>query len=181
MSVRSQLSNHPRVVATIFSIVIALAVAFVIHSVITSPAPSKINMFFTQDDGQSFFGGEGSKIYELEFAPTPAYRVSVYTADGGSHKFVGYIVRHNHDLVLAAQKARAKYNDVAALPQGNGPKVIEASIAAMNLENQAYSAVDVKRPGPSNPWVPIDSPQGHDVTNNIESPMGSGVIQELLP
>jgi hypothetical protein len=118
-------------------------------------------MFATVDDGQTVFETDMSNLPPFQQDGKTAYRVALFTADGGKTRFPGYLERYTPEAkkrIEAAMAEMAKDPDPWKRPRGLvGP-----------------GDVEVKKPGAGNPWVKNDSPEGMAVMN-VKAPNGAEI------
>jgi hypothetical protein len=149
---------------------------------ITSTSAAVKNTFYSDDDGASFFAGNGADIVPNQRRAKPAYRASVFTCEGGGGRFVGYLSRFQSQSLDAIAAAEAKVEQLKTTHQVNDPGVQKAIEATDSARAAAVAQSQVKRPGDKNHWVLADSPEGLEVMTKIPPPAGkSGVVYQVLP
>jgi hypothetical protein len=99
-----------------------------------SAASGKPKLFYTADDGKTYFPDDADKIPGFDHGGKPAYRAQVYQC-GTSAPFVGYMQRIEEGARKSAEDARA---------QGKRAVEVEAIMA---------DKIEVKKPGDAR-WVP---------------------------
>jgi hypothetical protein len=97
------------------------------------------DVYFTTDDGQTFFAGDGRKFPPFEIDGKTAYRAHVFECKG--KRVVGYMSRYTPEALKLFEEARAAR--AAGKPPANVAKL--ATIGTTGME--------VKRPGPTGQWV----------------------------
>lgn len=98
--------------------------------------------FYTTDEGQTLFTAPASRIPPFDHNAAPAVAAVVTTTDNGKTRSVAYLQRYNE----TTRKL---------LTSANGDKVPRTS------------GLEVKKPGPSNPWVPLNSKAGVDILRSL--------------
>lgn len=181
MGIRQSLSEHPKTAGGIAIAILVIAIAAIVHTGVSQPEPSPINMYFSNDDGTSYFGGEGAKLFEMQERTKPAYPATVYTCDGGTHSFVAFLTRTPMRLIIKIKQVSAQAQKIRAQSPVNDPKVQQIESQLNGLRNSAGNDVDVKRPGAANKWVAINSVEGRNIVNNVKCPRGSGIPQMIIP
>lgn len=117
--------------------------------------------YYTIDDGQTWFADDINKLSPFDKDGKPAYRVYVFTCDGGRTQFASYLERYTPEAHRKLEAARAQGADA-------DPAIYE----------EVYlTGMEVKKPG-AGQWVKlsdwerstaISSPICPDGTlNNIE-------------
>ena len=95
--------------------------------------------YFTTDDGQTFFVDDGRKIPPFDEGGKPAVKAHVFEC--GGKRVVGYLSRYTPEAIAAMQEAK-KYKGT-----GKPPPNVKA------LASIGTTGLEVKKPGPGNPWV----------------------------
>lgn len=128
--------NKKMVVGVAVLVVIALVVLFM--TMTGGPSRPKLKgkpqLFYTVDDGKTYFADDADKIPGFDKDGKPAYRAQVYQC-GSAAPFVGYISRIEEGARKQAEAAKAE-----------GKKLAE-------LESIWAGKVEVKKPGDAK-WVP---------------------------
>ena len=156
MAIREALNGKKGVAAVGAGALICIAILFIViesRGVNTGPL-SKV--FYTTDDGKTWFTGDSGKLFPFDHDGQPAYRVDVYKTSDGK-EFVGYIERYT-------DSAKAQLAQLMAQPQPDQMKI--ASVTNDGLE--------IKRPGASK-WYRLNSPEGTEIMAT-PSPDGSAVV-----
>src|SRR4029453_5141280 len=99
--------------------------------------------FFSVDDGKSWFRDENTKLRPFMKDGKPAYRVYVWTCDGGKTKFVSNLERYTDEAKTAIEQAKS----------GRG------QVDPGALRTIMTNGVEVKRPG-APAWVSRSTPEG---------------------
>lgn len=145
--------NKRTVVIVAVLVVVALIVVVMTMSGPSRPSlPSgKAKVFYTSDDGKTWFADDAEQLPGFDHGGKPAYKAQVYQCGDGGKPFVGYLVRVEDGARKAAEAARA---------QGRGPK----EIAELWRDK-----IEVKKPG-----------EGKWVTTGPRSP-GEKIMQVTCP
>jgi len=159
MGIREQLNKHPRLISIITILIILIVLVLgVITSRRTSlrqvAAIAPRELFFTVDDGKTYFTGDGSQLAPFDHNGAEAYQAVVYQCGSGP-AFVGYLVRY-------PEAKRAELLRRLSMPQS--PFDPEGSDARRE-------AIEVKAPG-SGKWFPTDSPAAGNIIF-VKCPDGS--------
>jgi len=64
-------------------------------------------LFFSDDDGKTWFTDERTKLAPFDHNGKKAYQAMVYTCDGGKTKFVAYLMRYTPELKAKLEQRRA--------------------------------------------------------------------------
>jgi hypothetical protein len=182
MGIREQLSNRPKLAVGLAIAVVAVALALVYNSLFGSKL-YLVNTYFSDNDGQGFFGGRLENVVPFQKRSTPAYRAIVYSCEpGGGNRFVGYLMRSRDQDLTAIEKAKEGVAAASAKYPFNDPHVATATDALNGAYKAASENAEVKRPGASNHWVSVKIATGQDVVNNVKCPGGdAGSPHVVLP
>jgi hypothetical protein len=148
MSIRETLDKHPRLVLAAVAATVVIGIVVGVANSRKEPLiPSKTKVFFTDDDGKSWYPESGETIAPCDHNGKTAVRCFVFQASGGK-EFSAYEEKLP-DQVL---------QQVKQMPPDKRPNM-------STLGNQIL----LKRPGQGE-WVSPASPQGRDILNNIAGP-----------
>lgn len=110
MALRDTLTERPAVTNAITVVVILLAAAFIAVDVLRPrPASVEPQLFFTTDDGETYFPDSASHLPPYDVNGKPAVRAYVYACASGK-PFVAYLERYTPETVakLSTEEARTK-------------------------------------------------------------------------
>jgi hypothetical protein len=115
-------------------------------------------MWYTTDDGKTFFADDADRISPFEHNGKQAYRCYVWTCDGGKTKFVSHLERHKPSIWRARQaEGRVRPEDLTMSP------------------------FDVKPPlSGEGGWMDFSSPGGERI-RTPRCPSGGGAPQPVGP
>jgi hypothetical protein len=145
VGLRDTLNNTPRVVtgATVIMILIVgyLIYANLGHGPAGGPAPAKDMVYFSDDDGKSYFADDAKKIPPFNHDGKEAVRARVYRSGGKT--YVNHLERYTPE-------SKKKLEGIIA--RAKGPDVMLPDVGG----------VEVKAPGGSS-WVSANSPEAASV------------------
>ncbi len=136
MGIREAIRQHSMLTVAVVAVVGLAAVAYSVRSTVGGPPTAETGAFYTIDDGQTWFEGNMSQLPPFQHEGKTAYRVWLYTSDGGKTKFVGYLERYTPEARKRIE------NGLAAHKAGTGP-----------MPPITMADVEVKKPGAGNPWI----------------------------
>jgi hypothetical protein len=169
MSIREKLREKPAVSIAFAIGATAVAWFFVGRGPIVGPQRASTNAYYTTDDGKTVFLDDLSRVPPFDHEGKPAYRVWMFTCDGGKTKFPGYLERYSPeakkrlDAAVASASAQPTSADSHAHPAGVGPADIE-----------------VRKPGEGNPWVSRANMAEAIKVTNVRCPNG-GELELVMP
>jgi hypothetical protein len=137
MSIREAIEKKPSLSIVIAILLVLIAGYFLFRSGGQSQA-IPVSSYFTIDDGQTTFLESAERAAPFDHDGKPAYRVWMFSCDGGRTKFPGYLERYTpeakqrFDWIFEKEKALQTH----ITPPPRSPADIE-----------------VKKPGPGNSWV----------------------------
>jgi hypothetical protein len=158
VGLRDQINRKPAVVAGAIGVLILLLICFTVFN-LKKGQPSAVSgaqMYYTSDDGKTWFADAWEKVPPFDHGGAQAVRCYVFkTASSGP--FAGYLETYTpavHDRLTG--------------------------VVQSPLPLDVPSGTLVKRPGDKN-WVPMVSPAGQKITS-VKPPDGSaGSAEALLP
>jgi hypothetical protein len=142
MSIREKLNSKPAAGAAVAIGLILLAAAVAAFSLHPTHRSDPHSGFFSDDDGQTYFKDSIYKFPPFDHDGKTAVAARVYT--DGKHNFVGYLERFTAD---GKRRLETEYNKGTP----------ESAVTVLNLmisPGIAIGGMEVKKPGPQNPWVP---------------------------
>jgi hypothetical protein len=155
MGAREWLNQHPNVAIGGGIGVVLLAVVLIVVEIRAGrhryPAAAP-NLYFTADDGKTFFVASVENVAPFDYDGQQAVRAYVYKC--GSQKFVGYMERYN-----------AKYHDLV-VAKGSTP------------EAERYGR-EIKKPGDAK-WLPCTDLQTEAKLTEVHCPDGGTDVPEAI-
>ena len=165
MGIRETLNENPRLTTGVTAGIIAVTLIWIIWSNLGGGGAATINdggqVFFTDDDGKSWFADDAKKVPPFDHNGKEAFRAHVYKCDGKT--FVNHMERYT-------PAAKKKMEEIMAKPEAmNDPTVME-SIQSVGLE--------FKSPGQPN-WVKMTDPKlGEVLKPKCSNPSD---VEQVLP
>jgi hypothetical protein len=140
MQLRETVNSKQTLVVTIVGLLIVIAAIITIRQLGTrNVVPISNELFFTTDDGKTWFKAPDDSIPPFDHNGKPAVQAFVWTCDGGKSGFVSHLQRYTPEgrKRMLAEKQRGPQGALA--PGGMGLGV---------------SDTEVKRPGePETAWI----------------------------
>lgn len=174
MGIREKLNENPAITtgATIGIIVIALIFIGVQLFSGSNTGQIQTKAYYTTDDSSpeaslaAMFSDEIDKVPPFQKDGKDAYRVYVFSCDGGKTKFISHLQRYTKD-------AKAKLE--AAMADKNKP--MEPGL----MEMTQMTGVEVKKPG-SGAWIKQSDYEKARVVTDVKCPDGTlNNIEAVLP
>ena len=97
MGIRDAINRHPAWAAILSSVAVILVI-MVIFLRNRAVDASHAKVFYTTDDGATFFADDLEKVPPFDHDGKPAVRAFVFTSDGGEHQFVQYLQKFSDDV-----------------------------------------------------------------------------------
>lgn len=137
MGIRESLKDRSRIVLKGVGLLVVAAVVYAAVNSINGSSPPTSKAYYTTDDGATQFVAPIALVPPFDHYGKPAYRVWMFTTDGGKTMFAGYLERYTPEgkALLEAGIRDFKAGKIRVMPRGR-PEDSE-----------------VKKPGPGNPWV----------------------------
>ena len=163
MGLREKLNDNPNIATGITIAVIVIVVGFIVYSTMGrgpsgGPPPVGNRVFFTVDDGATWFAEDATKIPPFDHNGKQAVRAKVYRCDGKT--FVNHMERYTPEAQKRLQQAYARaVNEADVMPP-------EAS------------GVEVKSPGGGEQWVLATDPRAAKI---IAPKCASGDLEIVVP
>ncbi|MDB5325497.1 MAG: hypothetical protein JWM57_1066 [Phycisphaerales bacterium] len=169
MNIRELIGKHSKASAAVVGVLV-LGAGYYAYRNADEASLAAGNTYFSRDEGKSFFADDGKKAGGLERSSPPAYRAIVASCDGGSHRFVAYLVRTPRNLLSQIDKLDA---EMKALPAST-PTDVRLKIGQQmdELSLKSVNSTEVLRPGQGAKWVAMRSADGLDIQQNIKCPPG---------
>jgi hypothetical protein len=98
MSIREKLNEHRGVTIGIAGGAVVLVIGFIVMQVLANRKtfPTKLpDLYYTIDDGQSFFAANSENVAPFDYQGKPAVRAYVFECAG--KRFVGYLERYTQE------------------------------------------------------------------------------------
>ncbi|HEX4053124.1 MAG TPA: hypothetical protein VHX86_02555 [Tepidisphaeraceae bacterium] len=165
MEVRKTLQGKP-----IFGVGVAVGLLLLAGVIIAREywpqrKPDASQAYLTDNDGKTWYVGSAYSVPPLDHTGKTAVFAEVFTYDGGSKQFCGYLQQYTPDA-----KKRLEASIADAVKNGQSPGSAKLFQDHWFMQN----ATLVKAPGPNNPWIPISDPAATTVMA-IHSPDGSSL------
>lgn len=155
MGIRETLNKNPGIATGVTIAIIVLAIAFPKYGILwyippfssvfdDTPGPIT-HLYYTTDDGATWFEDKADKHAPFDKDGKQAVRVYLFSCDGKKTKFVGYLERLTPDAKAKAEALQKK---------------IESDPAAMmEMESIMQDGYEVKKKGDAK-WVKRNTPEG---------------------
>jgi hypothetical protein len=170
MDIREVIRKHSKLSMGVVAILAAGAVYYAYVGTNDTSLAGNGDTYFSKDQGQSFFRDSGTKLGAYEHANPPVYHAIVASCDGGSHRFVAYLVRTPPSLLKQIDDVETQIKTLPA----NTPGDVSLKLGQKrdDLNFQAAKGMEVLRPGSEGKWVSIATAEGLDIQQNIKPPAG---------
>lgn len=170
MTVREKLNEGKlgKVIAVAFTVVAVGALIYLLWP--AKRAVDPLTLFYSDDDGQSYFRDSVYKFTPWDDGGKTAYEAFV-VLDHGS-KVVGYLVRYTPQ---ALKTLTDRYND--DLANHMSAREIQHDILTLKHAPNIYFGEECKLPGAGNKWIP----RGSFSAAMIKTPSGDPTEGEVLP
>ncbi|HEX4054866.1 MAG TPA: hypothetical protein VHX86_11425 [Tepidisphaeraceae bacterium] len=158
MSLRTKLNDSKVGVGVAVALLAVAAIVFGhYYFSLASRRPDVTRLYYSDDDGQSYFKDSVYKFPPFEHDGKTAVQAVLAVSKG--HYFLGYLMRYTPQAREALQK---KYDDAVK----NGLPV--QRIVLDYMAAVAGNEMEVKLPGSGHPWIPISRIS----TLDVRSPSG---------
>ena len=152
MNIRQKLEDHQLLVIAIAIAIILGAIVLIFVQQRAASTSVKTDVFFTVDDGTTLFSDDSTRQPPFDYNGKQAVRAFVFSCDGGSHRFVQYLM-----------------------------KIRSAAIQIPGAPPQQSTTPMVKKPGDS-VWVNINSPKALPIYLPVcPAGDGNGPPGQVLP
>lgn len=174
MGIRETLNQNPAIATGGTAGIIIIALIFILWQTIGGSGGSASGggdeSYFTVDDGKTFFADSNKLVAPFDKDGKQAYQAFVYSCDGGSTKFVGYLKRYT-------TAAKAKIEESHKNPNQTDPTLWET------LE---MSGAEYRKPGdPEGKWINQAGKDGYAQWSRVVSvkcPDGkTDTLEPVLP
>jgi hypothetical protein len=164
MGLREQIERKPALMGGIGVFILLLAGALIYYETLGQPHRNirlLNSAFFSDDDGQTWFIDDASKLPPFDHNGKPAVRAVIYRYDDNK-KFVAYLEKYSDDRLAQIQAA------IAAHPE--------------ETSHWMKTATEVKKPGDAK-WAPPPSekPQGTIAYGKVITPTAPDGSKNLWP
>jgi hypothetical protein len=158
MSVREAIDRHRGIVlgVAVLAIVGATVVMYV-NGQSGSESSLTTRSFYTVDDGKTWFVDSAEKVPPFDYNGKLAYRVRLFSIDGGKTSFAGYLERYTPEAIKKLEAAKRGDTE----PKGR-------SVLSV-VEELTISGTEIKRPGDS-VWIPRADPQAASKVLDVKGP-----------
>jgi hypothetical protein len=122
MAIREAIGRQKKIVAIASVLVIVAVAGFLFWQLggvtkISDESLSIPKMWYTSDDGKTWFADAGDRVYPFDHNGKQAYRCYVWSCDGGKTKFVSHLERLKPALWRERQASgRLRSEDLALSP-----------------------------------------------------------------
>lgn len=158
MSVRQKLNEHPRIAAALGAAIIVAGLCVIALQIFGDrPQTVDAKVFFSDDDGATWFAVDGDKIPPIDHNGRPAYRAWVCKCEKSGKIFVNHLERYTDA-------------DRQKIEEGGGLH----KPATVNIHPE------IKKPGAQD-WVAADKPLAYEKIKEVACPDGSPVAQIVRP
>ena len=164
MSVRETIEKRRKLATVAALIMVIAAIALIVNNARSGGIPQVKYAFYSDDDGQSYFRDDVSKLFPFDHNGKPAYRAYVFQTDGGK-PFVGYLERIN-------DKAAAKLLAMQSQPQT--PDLV------MQMDLIRTAGLEARTPGATR-WLPEGTLVFNNMVSGLKGPDGSSEIVGVMP
>jgi hypothetical protein len=155
MGIRETLNKNKKVAVAITVSLLALAggLGYYLNRAGPEEAVAQKTVYFTDDDGKTWFVDEADKLYPFDHNGKTAYRVQLFQCGATGKPEAVYIQRIEEQALKKAEEAKA-----AGKPRAEIEMIYESKLL-------------VKKPGGTQ-WVPVRGPAGEAITAAPKCPAG---------
>lgn len=154
MGLASSLREKPRVGGIVAVVMIAMAAIFIFRELHPPAPPTMVGVYFTVDDGKTWFVDDVGKCPPCDHVGQQAVRCMVF--NGGGSDFAGFLKKYSDEV-------RSK---------------IMANIPCS--DNELSRGTLVKRPGDAK-WVPLSDPSSQQVVDVKDPNYPNSAVSPVLP
>ena len=148
MGVRESISQYPRLAIGLASTVIVLTLVVVFAERIggsdSQPLRTRGKVWFSTDDGKTWFPEDERRVPPFDHNGKPAYRAYVYTSDGGKTTFLAFLARFTPEGKARLTKAPSNL-ELLHVP-----------------ELMSFRGLEVKKPGEAQ-WSKASEPRAAQI------------------
>lgn len=168
MGVRENIDRHRGLTTGITIIVIIAAAAFAVYNIMPERVSERTKAFFTIDEGKTWFVDSIVKAPPFEYKGKTAYRVEIFSCDGGKTRFAGYLLRYTPE----------------------GKQQFEAAVATARKEGRTLESIltsvskyaELRSLEPGSPWISVNDVNKASKIRNVRCPPGvQGIPDSVLP
>ena len=168
MGVREEIDKHPKTVAGVALIVVAVALTVLVYSLWPTTQQAISKAYYTDDDGATWFVDTIDHVPPFDHDGKIAVRVNLYTCDESKTSFVGYLERNTP---AAKKKLEAEF--AAAKAQGK-------PITGVSFTPDIFvSGTEIKKPGKGAWMLRSNYPASYKVMD-VQFPNG-GTVDSVFP
>jgi hypothetical protein len=170
MDIRKAIQGKPIAGVAVGVVLLALASIIVARQFWPEKKADLSQTYFTDDDGATWFTDSEYLVPPVDHGGKPAVFAQIYSYANGSKTFCAYMTRYTPEAKKQLEGAIS-----AAVKNGKPPASVELFQDRRFLE----TAIEVKKPGADNKWIPRSDPAAINVMS-IQSPDGSAVDQVFV-
>ena len=168
MGIRQSINENPAITAGVTGAIIVLALVFIIVNALPhrphASGPGK--MFYTDDDGKTWFADDATKIPPfIDKDGKEAVLCNVYKCGQTGEPFVGYMLKYTPD-------GQKRMQDAMNQPNGH----------MMDVPPNVFPDTMVKKPGADQNWVTrVDDPATYNKDTSPTCPDGGTNLFPVNP
>jgi hypothetical protein len=171
VGIRETLNQNQNITTGVTVAIILAAIGVIVYQLMPSgPGRAGVGEWYysTNDDGSGYFSDRADRIAPFDKGGKPAYRVFVWSCDGGKTKFVSHLERYTDD---AKKKIETYRNNVTS------GKPSEPNFDIDQVEMQGK---EVKPAKAGTQWVAVNKPEAEKIQTPV-CPGGSGQPELQFP
>ena len=136
MGLRETIDRHRGITIGIAVLaIVGTGVAMFVNGDSSSEASLTTRSFYTVDDGKTWFVDSADKTPPFDHDGKPAYRVRLFSVDGGKKPFAGYLERYTPEAIKKIEAAKRGETE----PKGRSVLSI--------VEELMISGTEIRKPG----------------------------------
>ena len=166
MGIRQTINENPAMTAVATGGIILLALIFIIYQAFGGHGSSSGRLgkvFFSDDDGKTWFADDASKLPPIDHDGKPAYRALIYKCADGV-EFCAFLERYSPE-------AKAQMEEQAK----NNPKM-----APMLQMTASLNGIQVKKPGLGD-WITMSPSTSAEARSAMDPVCPDGTSNGLVP
>jgi hypothetical protein len=153
VAIRESIAKHQKLSAVGSGTVLIGAILFCVWNQRAQTLSPPTRWYFTVDHGKTWFVDDINKVPPFEHKGQQAYRARIFTCDGGSTEWCGYIERCN-------PKVKAKVDESVA-----------RGVPMRDLIRLITDNMEVQRPErPDSAWVPSNKAREYAEVTGVKCP-----------
>jgi hypothetical protein len=163
MGIREALKDRPAVVRLAVGVLIVGAVIYLAQAAMSGSSMPTAKAYYTTDDGATQFVDSMDHLAPFDHHGKPAYRVWMFSTDGGKTRFPGYLERYTSQAKARVESEMQDFKSGKShMPPAVGP-----------------ADTEVKKIGDGNPWVSRADLQQSRAILQIPASAGENVEVQL--